>query len=111
MRLGRLLQTAFWRARVRVAVSRPLHAPGGHLQPSTGLFKDDQVTFRWRDTAHNNQQKPMTLSVDEFLRRFLLHLLPRGFVRIRHSSSLPIAVGLGFCRYASQHSGLSRVAS
>jgi Putative transposase/Transposase zinc-binding domain len=43
-----------------------------------------EVTFRWRDTAHNNQQKLMTLSLDEFLRRFLLHLLPKGFVRIRH---------------------------
>jgi hypothetical protein len=42
------------------------------------------VTFRWRDSAHNNEQKLMTLSLDEFLRRFLLHLLPKGFVRIRH---------------------------
>ena len=45
---------------------------------------DGQVTFRWRDSAHNNQQKLMTVSLDEFLRRFLLHLLPKGFVRIRH---------------------------
>jgi len=43
-----------------------------------------QVTFRWRDSAHNNEQKLMSLSLDEFLRRFLLHLLPKGFVRIRH---------------------------
>jgi len=47
-------------------------------------FDHDQVTFRWRDSAHNNEQKLMTLSLDEFLRRFLLHLLPTGFVRIRH---------------------------
>src|SRR5436853_6858489 len=47
-------------------------------------FIDGQVTFRWRDSAHNNEQKLMTLSLDEFLRRFLLHLLPKGFVRIRH---------------------------
>ena len=40
--------------------------------------------FRWRDSAHNNEQKLMTLSPDEFLRRFLLHLLPEGFVRIRN---------------------------
>jgi hypothetical protein len=45
---------------------------------------DGQVTFRWRDSADHNQQKLMTLSLDEFLRRFLLHLLPKGFVRIRH---------------------------
>lgn len=45
---------------------------------------DGKVTFRWRDSAHNNEQKLLTLSLDEFLRRFLLHLLPDGFVRIRH---------------------------
>jgi len=44
----------------------------------------DQVTFRWRDSAHANQQRLMTLSIEEFLRRFFLHVLPRGFVRIRH---------------------------
>jgi len=43
-----------------------------------------QVTFRWRDSAHGNQQCLMTLAVEEFLRRFLLHVLPPGFVRIRH---------------------------
>ena len=47
-------------------------------------FIDGQVTFRWRDSAHHNQQKLKTLSVDKFLRRFLLHILPQGFVRIRH---------------------------
>jgi hypothetical protein len=45
---------------------------------------DDNVTFRWRDSAHGNKKRLMTLPVDEFLRRFLLHLLPRGFVRIRN---------------------------
>ena len=45
---------------------------------------DRNVTFRWRDSAHGNKKRLMTLSVDEFLRRFLLHLLPRGFVRIRN---------------------------
>ena len=47
-------------------------------------FTDGKVTFRWRDSAHNNEQKLMTLSLDEFLRRFLLHLLPKGFARIRN---------------------------
>ena len=47
-------------------------------------FEDGQVTFRWRDSAHNDEHKLMSLSLDEFLRRFLLHLLPKGFVRIRH---------------------------
>jgi hypothetical protein len=47
-------------------------------------FAEGQVTFRWRDSAHHNEQKVMTLPLDEFLRRFLLHLLPKGFVRIRN---------------------------
>jgi putative transposase/transposase-like zinc-binding protein len=47
-------------------------------------FAEGKVTFRWRDSAHNNEQKLMTVSLDEFLRRFLLHLLPKGFVRIRN---------------------------
>ncbi len=42
------------------------------------------VTFQWRDSAHGNQKRLMTLDVEEFLRRFLLHLLPPGFVRIRN---------------------------
>jgi hypothetical protein len=45
---------------------------------------DGQVTFRWRDSAHHNEQKLLTVSLDEFLRRFLLHLLPKGFIRIRN---------------------------
>src|SRR6202030_2569780 len=49
---------------------------------------DEKVTFRWRDSAHNNEQKLLTLSLDEFLRRFLLHVLPKGFVRIRNFGSL-----------------------
>jgi rubredoxin len=47
-------------------------------------FSDGQVTFRWRDSAHHNEQRLLTLSLDEFLRRFLLHILPKGFVRIRN---------------------------
>jgi hypothetical protein len=47
-------------------------------------FVDGQVTFRWRDSADHNKQKPLPLSVDEFLCRFLLHILPQGFVRIRN---------------------------
>jgi hypothetical protein len=47
-------------------------------------FTDGMVTFRWKDYAHGNKKRKMTLSADEFLRRFLLHVLPRGFTRIRH---------------------------
>src|SRR6266403_5587340 len=46
-------------------------------------FEHDQVTFRWKDYAHGNKKRMMTLGSQEFLRRFLLHVLPRGFVRIR----------------------------
>jgi hypothetical protein len=44
---------------------------------------DGRVTFRWKDYAHRAKQKLMTITADEFLSRFLLHVLPRGFVRIR----------------------------
>jgi hypothetical protein len=42
------------------------------------------VTFTYRDRADNNKQKRMTLSATEFIRRFLLHVLPDGFVKIRY---------------------------
>jgi hypothetical protein len=45
---------------------------------------EGNVTFRWRDSAHKNRKRLMTLPAGEFLRRFLLHVLPRGFMRIRH---------------------------
>jgi Putative transposase/Transposase zinc-binding domain len=47
-------------------------------------FDGEHVTFRWRDYAHGNQSRVMTLHAIEFLRRFFLHVLPKGFVRIRH---------------------------
>jgi hypothetical protein len=47
-------------------------------------FRQDQVTFRWRDSAHGNQQRKLKLPVTEFLRRFFLHVLPYRFVRLRH---------------------------
>jgi predicted RNA-binding Zn-ribbon protein involved in translation (DUF1610 family) len=47
-------------------------------------LEDGKVSFRWRDSAHNNQQRVMTLPAEEFLRRFFLHVLPAGFVRIRY---------------------------
>jgi hypothetical protein len=47
-------------------------------------FQNDRVSFRWKDYAHGGKQKIMTVSSDEFLRRFLIHVLPKGLVRIRH---------------------------
>jgi Putative transposase/Transposase zinc-binding domain len=46
-------------------------------------LKEGKVTFRWKDYRDGGKHKLMTLTVDEFLRRFLLHTLPRGFIRIR----------------------------
>ena len=47
-------------------------------------IENDQVRFRWKDYRHGDQIKTMTLSADEFIRRFLLHVLPVGFQRIRY---------------------------
>ena len=47
-------------------------------------MEDGRVTFEWKDYAAGNQTKTMTLEVVEFIRRFLLHVLPSGFVHIRH---------------------------
>ena len=47
-------------------------------------FDGERVTFRYKDYAHGGKQRTMTLVATEFLRRFFLHVLPRGFVRIRH---------------------------
>ena len=47
-------------------------------------FKNGMVTFSWKDYADNYKRKTMTLGCVEFIRRFLLHVVPKGFVRIRH---------------------------
>ena len=47
-------------------------------------FDGECVTFRWKDYAHGGKQRKMKLTGTEFLRRFFLHVLPKGFVRIRH---------------------------
>jgi len=66
-------------------------------------LSEGNVTFRWRDSAHGNKKRLVTLAVEEFLRRFLLHQLPRGFVRIRNfgflanrkrATLLPLCFGL-----------------
>jgi hypothetical protein len=47
-------------------------------------FDGERASFQWKDYAHGSAQKIMTLAATEFLRRFFLHVLPKGFVRIRH---------------------------
>jgi hypothetical protein len=47
-------------------------------------FDGERVTFRWKDYTHRGKQRTMMLQATESLRRFFLHVLPKGFVRIRH---------------------------
>ena len=47
-------------------------------------IEDGRVSFRYRDSAHENQTRTMSLEGTEFLRRFLLHVVPKGFTRVRH---------------------------
>ena len=47
-------------------------------------LEDGRVTFRYRDYADSRKEKLLTLSAEEFLRRFVLHVLPKGFMKIRH---------------------------
>jgi hypothetical protein len=64
-------------------------------------IEDGSVAFRWKDYRHHDRQKVMTLEADEFLRRFLLHVLPDGFQRIRHYGLLGNrgrATRLALCR-------------
>jgi hypothetical protein len=64
-------------------------------------LEDGEVTFHWKDYAHGGGPKTMTLKAVEFIRRFLLHVLPAGFVRIRHYGFLANRVcreKLALCR-------------
>jgi hypothetical protein len=47
-------------------------------------LENDRVTFRWKNYARASELATMTLKVEEFIRRFLLHVLPKGFVKVRH---------------------------
>ncbi len=74
-------------------------------------FEDGKVTFRYRDYAHGSKKRKMTVTADEFLRRFLLHLLPRGLVRIRHFGFLSNRSRsrlLGICRQLLSDAPLAR---
>lgn len=64
-------------------------------------MQDGQVEFRWKNYAHNNEWSTMSVEGCEFIRRFLLHVLPSGFVRIRHFGLLANrcrSKGLETCR-------------
>src|SRR5205807_995614 len=82
-KLGGLLKTPLRWSRIRAAISWPLHHRVAISNHRLVSFTHGQVTFRWRDSADNNKQKLLPLPVDEFLSRFLLHLLPQGLARRR----------------------------
>ena len=65
--------------------------------------ENGQVRFRYRDYAHGNKVKVMRLPAEEFIRRFLLHVLPKGFMRIRH-------YGLLANRHRTEHLNACRAA-
>ena len=65
--------------------------------------ENGQVRFRYRDYAHGNKVKVMRLPAEEFIRRFLLHVLPKGFMRIRH-------YGLLANRHRTEHLAACRAA-
>ena len=97
--LGRLCET---RVRGASAVLRYLGRYTHRVAISNHrlrAFDGERVTFQWKDYAHENQSRTMTLSVMEFLRRFVQHILPRGFVRIRHFGFLA-----NTCRPPAWHS-------
>lgn len=56
----------------------------GHTDQRLLSLRDGKVSFRWKDYKNGNRQRTMTLDAVEFLRRFLLHVLPKGFVHIRY---------------------------
>jgi hypothetical protein len=64
-------------------------------------FKDDRVSFHWKDYTSSSKQKIMSVSVDEFLRRFLIHVLPRDWSASATSASSPIAEGPRPCCVAA----------
>jgi hypothetical protein len=54
-------------------------------------IEEDKVTIRYKDYRHDAQQKTITVEAEEFIRRFLLHVLPDGFQRIRYHGFLLFA--------------------
>jgi hypothetical protein len=109
-RLLRSLRKPKWVVEVRAPFGGPEHVLGylarytHRVAISNGRLlelRDGQVTFRWRDSADHNTQKLLTMEAVEFIRRFLLHVLPPGFVKIRHFGFLANghrAEGVKLCR-------------
>ncbi len=80
-----------------------------YLYPSIAISNErllgcenGEVRFRYRDYAHGNKVKVMRLPAEEFIRRFLLHVLPKGFMRIRHYGLLANRHRAPCCRTADK---------
>jgi len=82
--MGGLLEAALRRPGSGIGLPRPLYPRVAISNDRLVRLEDGKVTFRWKDYRKGNKQKLMTLDAEEFIRRFLLHVLPRSFVRIRH---------------------------
>jgi hypothetical protein len=77
-------------------------------------LREGQVTFRWKDYRRGNQQRRLSLPVNEFFRRFLQHVLPRGFVKVRHYGLLANRQRewkLAVCRWLLTLLGVCRAAA
>ncbi len=78
-----------------------LHSSRRYFQPPLRTLENGRVSFDWKDYADHSRTKTMTLDAVEFIRRFLLHVLPSGLVRIRHFGFLANRVRkqkLSLCR-------------
>lgn len=84
LRLGGVCQASVRRTSAGSRLRGPLYTPGGDLEQPPSGHRKRQVCFEWKDYRAGGQVKTMTLSAEEFIRRFLLHVLPGGFQRIRY---------------------------
>ena len=84
--MGRLRQGALRRSRGRARLSLALHSPRRHLQSASDRLRRDRrhLPLQGLPPRGPERQRVMTLAPHEFIRRFLLHVLPQGFHRIRH---------------------------
>jgi hypothetical protein len=109
----RLLDAGY--ARNWIVYAKPPFGGAGHVFRYLGRYShrvaisnqrlcdvtDTHVRFDWKDYADGHRVRQMRLDIDEFIRRFLLHVLPKGFVRIRHYgllASINVAGKLEQCR-------------
>ena len=81
--LGGLLQTGVTRQRQSSPISRTLYPPVAITNRRIKAIHNGKVTFDFKDTR-NSRWKTMTLPAEEFIRRFLQHVLPKGFHKVRY---------------------------